>query len=696
MARLLTTGFETATINNSAAVCGENESGWSANTVQSVGTVTIQNTVARNGGYAAQCGPSAGNYIQSGIGNHTNGQPMYMRAYVRFNSAPSGSLVQFFTWRINAVAVADIVLNNNRTMSLRDATQTVIGTSSALSVDTWYRIESKIIVNTGTGVGTLELKIDGSVVATSSSAATGTSVTTTTHRFGHLNAGETAMTVYVDDMAYNDHNGSDQNGYPGEGSISLCLPVSDNAIGTGWETPLTTGSDTTSLYDAIDNRPPAGVAHSDVDANNNKYLFNAANIPSIQDYRCNCATLATTAGTSSLTVALTQAYMRGSCNSTTGTNTFELQSMTPSDSTTTVDLEVTAVAGTEPTGWKSYRGTPQYSPAVTASTTPVIRMSKIITGMTRAHMVDLAGLMAEWYSSLIPPPGSATASAPVPTIVITPDPAVASATASAGTHVVDISGGAQDATIIAVPGSADASAPAPTPVVAVDALATATASLPAPAVVIDDSDTAPPASATASAPAPAVTIAVTAAPCSATASAPTPTVVTAGNATITATPANASASAPVPAPTVIVTGPPGSTTGTAPAPSVSLTVVTVAGGASGSAPNPVPVFLVTGTAATATGTIAAPSPSLSIHAAVAAAVASGLGPHLILSYESVDLRVVFLCSYSQPTGLEIKAYPVAAHSCSNYSPTTFASTVGSAYTCTVTWSRLTDMEPVYA
>jgi len=397
MARLFTAGFESAIASTTTTLHGESELGWSANTISAVGTASVQTTVARNSGWAAQCNPSGGNYHQFTIGNHTFDQPMYTRAYVRVDDETPSQLLQLFTWRINAVIVGDIVLNTNGTISLR-ASGTVIGSSAAISPNTWYRLESKIIVPTGGGAtsGTLELKIDGSVVATSSACNTGSSVTTTTHRWGHLNSGESQTTVYTDDIAFNDHTGSAQNGYPGAGNVSLLIPTSDNAAGTGWEAPQTTGSDTTNLYDAINNRPPVGVAHSDVDANNLKYIFNAANLAggTWSDYRANCQTL-NAAGAGS-TIALSQTYARLSCDSTTGTNDMEIQGQTPSDTAATVTVETAGVAGTEPTGWKSFRTAPTYSPSLTPTTVPVVEATKILTGSTRAHMVDAMGLMVEW------------------------------------------------------------------------------------------------------------------------------------------------------------------------------------------------------------------------------------------------------------------------------------------------------------
>jgi hypothetical protein len=360
-------------------------------------TTTYQSSVARNSGRALQCGPSAANYEQITGLTHTVDVPTYARFYLRISSAPSTTL-QIWAWRLNGVVAADISLLGNRTLQLNAPATGVIGTSFALTVDTWYRVETSITIP-ASGNGSLELRIDG-VTQTSGAANVGTTLTTTTHRIGHVTAGETATTLYYDDLAINDGTGANQNTWPGPGNVTLLKPTSDNTKGTGWEGPQTTGSDTTDLYQNVDNVPPTGVAHSDVDANAGMYAFNAANLGAASDFRVNCQSMSDAGLPSTAIPVLSQAYMRASCNSTTGTNNMELQGITPSDSAVTCNVEATAVAGTEPTGWKSFRTVYTSGPSLSYSTNPVIEATKILTGSTRAHMVDQMGLLVEWITPL--------------------------------------------------------------------------------------------------------------------------------------------------------------------------------------------------------------------------------------------------------------------------------------------------------
>ncbi len=388
MARLFTAGFESG-IPAASPYGGERDGAVES---RMTNTTTYQSSVARNGGRALQCSPSAANYEQITGLTHTVDVPTYARFYLRISSAPS-TTVQIWAWRLNATVAADISLLGDRTLQLNAPATGVIGTSFALAVDTWYRVETSITIP-ASGNGSVELRIDG-VSQASGAANVGTTLTTTTHRIGHVTAGETATTLYFDDLAINDGNGADQNTWPGEGNVSLLLPLVDSAVGTGWEAPQTTGSDTTDLYQGVDNIPPEGVAHSDTDANANKYIFNAANLGAASEYRALCLAPIgiLPAGAP---IMLSQAYMRASCSSTTGTNNMELQGITPADSAVTCNVEQTAVAGTEPTGWKSFRTAVTYRPSLALTDVPVIEATKILTGAARVHMVDQMGLLIEW------------------------------------------------------------------------------------------------------------------------------------------------------------------------------------------------------------------------------------------------------------------------------------------------------------
>ena len=411
MSRLHTAGFESG-IPGTGNYDGELNVATGVGHVM-VGTVTYQTAVARNSGRAMACAPGGSNYTQvTGI-THTVDVPTYARFYLRVDDATPSAIMQIFAFRLNATVAVSVEMTAAGKLQLTASGTGIGATATTLSANTWYCVEVSVTIP-ASGNGACALRLDGVTEVQSSNANVGTNLTPSTHRFGHVTAGETTTTVYIDDVAINDGNGANQNGYPGPGSVVLLKAASDNALGTGWEAPQTTGSDTTGIFAAVANVPPAGVAHSDVDANNAKYIFNAANLGAASNYRANCEP-PNTYLPSDAQIVLSQAYMRASCNSTTGTNNMEVQGITPADSAVTCNVETTAIAGTEPSGWKSFRTAVSYLPSLALSDTPVVEATKILTGATRAHMVDQMGLLIEWVehgssSPALTGGGTATAS----------------------------------------------------------------------------------------------------------------------------------------------------------------------------------------------------------------------------------------------------------------------------------------------
>ncbi len=403
MARLLTAGFESGLVSVTAAYNGESDNagtGTAQNDLNMVGTVTYQTTTARNSGRALQAGPSAGNYLQINGPVMTASRAYFVRFYFRTDdvtpSAANG--VQLWVWRLNAVQAADILLAQNGTIIQRDANLATVGSTFTPSNNTWYRIEQKIIVPAA-GNGTLEMKIDGVTIGSSASVDVNNALTPVTNRVGHVNSPDTTSTIYIDDLAINDDQGASENGYPGHGNITYLKPVSDNAKGTGW----VAGAGGSTLYDAVDNVPPVGVAV--VSATNTSQIKNASNLGAVSDYRANCQTLQAAGAPSGATCKVSQAFARVSSDDATGTNTMEVQGITPSDSAVTVDTETGQVNGddtaTPPVGWKTARTAPTYG-GLTSSQTPVVEVTKTLTGAARQHQVDQMGVFAEWtYNPVI-------------------------------------------------------------------------------------------------------------------------------------------------------------------------------------------------------------------------------------------------------------------------------------------------------
>jgi hypothetical protein len=168
---------------------------------------------------------------------------LYQRVYVYIDSAPDGicSIMRFTNSATNR---CEIRMNTNRTLELWNATAQVGSDSAALSLNTWYCIELKIIIG-GASIGTdIEGKIDGTAFATAGSQAIGSinsiSVGVLTSR---------TATLYFDDWACNDNTGSFQNDYCGAGGLILLKP--DGAGATSAWRP-TSGAN----YTNVDEIPP--------------------------------------------------------------------------------------------------------------------------------------------------------------------------------------------------------------------------------------------------------------------------------------------------------------------------------------------------------------------------------------------------------------------------------------------------------
>ena len=192
-------------------------------------TPNIQTSIVRGGLYAANPTPSgtAYNFVYDPYGSNTQGD-LYVRSYFRITTAPSTQSVVVSI--AGSAFLVSIRCNTDRTLELwneEDAAQ--IGSdSSALSLNTWYRIELRLDTTT-LASSVVDALIDGVSFASSSSQnlATGSSRV----RFG--DSGAKTYSFSYDDIAINNTSGSFQNSYPGQGKIIHLRP---NAAGdnTGW------------------------------------------------------------------------------------------------------------------------------------------------------------------------------------------------------------------------------------------------------------------------------------------------------------------------------------------------------------------------------------------------------------------------------------------------------------------------------
>lgn len=217
MARLWSSGFELNSVTNLIEITGSNTSGG--------GAIAISTTTVRSGRYSFR----ASNTGASGLARahhiftaSADDGPYYARAYVNIADLP-GSLGPILAIWDGATLKASIRLATDGTLELHDSVGKIGSSSSALSLNTWYRIELKYY---HTGVNSeLDGKLDGTSFASTTSAPSGGTVDRVAWGMASNN---TSFDIYFDDIALNDSTGSFQNSFPGAGQIVHLRP---NAAG---------------------------------------------------------------------------------------------------------------------------------------------------------------------------------------------------------------------------------------------------------------------------------------------------------------------------------------------------------------------------------------------------------------------------------------------------------------------------------
>lgn len=240
MARLLTCGFELNNGDKEPAITGAFSG-------------TISSSVKRSGSYSMEvtlAGVAVSSQFQF-LATATSG-PHFPRAYFRFATFPAAeNTIGYLTGSALAVRVT---IDASGVLHLYDEDGSIGTSGSALSLDTWYRLE---IHFDGTGVGaldTVKLYVDGSEVI----GSTTRNVAATVSQFvvgGNLNS-ETDSTGhwYIDDVAVNDSTGTAQTGLPGAGSVVYARPNGEGEADVG--SPTRGGTDSGTNFGQIDEQDP--------------------------------------------------------------------------------------------------------------------------------------------------------------------------------------------------------------------------------------------------------------------------------------------------------------------------------------------------------------------------------------------------------------------------------------------------------
>lgn len=255
------------------------------------------------------------------------------------------------------------------------------GVSHAIEMDCGW--------NAGAGI---KVYVDGVLWITRS---TGTPAASAALQMG-LRGSPTAD-IYIEHIVSYDDTFSGDVWYP-DWRIAYLQPVSDNAIGN-W----TGGAGgVTSLFDAIDNIPPVGVANAS--ATNTSQVKNTTAGAS-NNLDLNCTDYATAGlGPNDIIRAVQPVINQSATGAAVKAGLLQVIS-NPAGTSLTFDFEDGGGlnAGTFPTNWKASSGAVDVSPSVTLSTQPVLRIQKTTSSGQNAF-VDQAGIYVLYSRSRSLPP----------------------------------------------------------------------------------------------------------------------------------------------------------------------------------------------------------------------------------------------------------------------------------------------------
>lgn len=354
----------------------------SIHTTPQTGSVAIESSIVRSGGFSVKATPASGAtgyWIRD-----TGASGGYLRFYVRFTSLVATTTRTFFGQA--AGTVVGLKIKSDGAVEFYRGV-TLIGTSTVKLTDTakWYCIEVR---GASAVLNDVMLRIDGSnqVLATGTLAAS-----SILPAFGSTDTVADTFTAYYDDICYNTTQ------FPGPGKVELLLPASDNTI-NGW-----TGGNggTTSVFDGCNNTPPAGVASAnETDLTNIESGANSAT----DNCDLNAETYAAKGINSYDTVNGVHTIIRHGEDIATGTKAGAvsvLSNPNQGGETTFNYGNDSGAHGIEVGNWETAFGAAIDAPTVDVTVAPVLRAGKR-TATNRTVCVDLLGLYVD-YTPGTPP-----------------------------------------------------------------------------------------------------------------------------------------------------------------------------------------------------------------------------------------------------------------------------------------------------
>jgi len=349
------------------------------------GTVSISSSIKRTGSYSLRSNPASGTgyakflYVLPG-GASSRTFSKSFRVYIYFASMPTGTGAALTIGRIRYVvdpdfdyATLNISGSGHATPGRLSVGSGALG-STTLTTGLWYRIEMDVGY---VGGGGFRLYLDGVQEATFN--INGPITAADTIELGCISS--TTADIYFDDLLVDDDTFA-TTGFPGAGQVILLPPVSDNTDGT-W----LAGAGGTSLFDAVDNFPPAGAATP----TNTSQIKNASK--GTNDGLINCRTYTDGGVGASDTINAVMGICADGEAIATGTKTGGIwvnSNPVQSAPGNTFDYgdNVGALNG-YPTNWATHVGPVAVAPSVTKGSSPVIGFRKYENTTREGHICFL-------------------------------------------------------------------------------------------------------------------------------------------------------------------------------------------------------------------------------------------------------------------------------------------------------------------
>jgi len=225
--RLFTCGFEENNVTSSTM--------WTSNSGGVA--VTAGTTSPHSGTYRGDTGSTANSsFVRRALASNVTSGTVYTRGYFSSSTvAPSGNidLIRELDSTNATLAVAVTLLTTGKLRLFAGSDSTTADSTAALTANTWYRIELRVLVSDT--VGELELRYYlgdsttpvqtlGPLTSKDTNPGAGLNL----FQFGKNQS--VSGTISMDDIAINDDSGSFQNSWAGPGKIALMKPDGDTSV----------------------------------------------------------------------------------------------------------------------------------------------------------------------------------------------------------------------------------------------------------------------------------------------------------------------------------------------------------------------------------------------------------------------------------------------------------------------------------